>query len=217
MTGRAEKQNPEGIQASAKAVAARGGGAAELGALEPASQEDLAIISAQIGRKARGRVQVAHRCRYGLPDVTRTYPYLDEGTPFPTLFWLTCPLAVREIGRLESSGLMRMMEQKLRADESLAREYRLAHRAYVEERDSLAPLPGSPAVGGMPERVKCLHALYAHWLARGGNPVGRMVAEHIEPLPCPGPCVVDGKPVPGHPGFRSRRRRGRAARGGSTS
>lgn len=145
---------------------------------------------------------IAHRCPCGLPDVVRTAPRLEDGSPFPTLYYLTCPRAASAIGRLESSGLMRRMQERLEQDPELRKAYTEAHESYLAERaeqarvDGLEPLPeGMQSTGGMPTRVKCLHALVAHELAVPGvNPFG---AEALEELPRwweKGPCVcVDGE------------------------
>jgi len=124
---------------------------------------------------------VAHRCPCGLPDVIETAPRLPDGTPFPTLYYLTCMRACAAASRLEASGLMQEMTSGLAADPALREAYQAAHRDYAARRDAaaaaagVAPLPpGTPTAGGMPDRVKCLHALVAHELAAPGvNPLGR--------------------------------------------
>jgi hypothetical protein len=157
------------------------------------TEADAALAAEMIGRPLRGRSAVAVRCGWGLPAVLRVAPRLEDGTPFPTLFWLSCPLAHREVGRLEASGVMRDLTARLEDDEPMARQYRAAHGRYVAARDQLGPaVPGDPSAGGMPGRVKCLHALYGHHLATRDNPVGAWVAEQIEPMPCPAPCVGPG-------------------------
>jgi uncharacterized protein len=174
------------------------------------SQEDRAVVALQIGREPRGDVAVAVRCEHGLPMVARTAPVLESGEPFPTLYWLTCPLAQRAVGKMESSGRMRDLNARLEAEPSLAASYREAHERYRRDRDG-DPSGRDESAGGMPGRVKCLHALYAHELA-DGNPVGAVVRAEIEPLGCPAPCVEPSGEsgtgrVAGHPGFaRSRRR-----------
>ena len=156
----------------------------------PMSDAEAALGAAMIGRPLRGRSAVAVHCRWGLPAVLKVSPQLDDGTPFPTLFWLSCPLANRHVGRLEASGVMADLTVRLEHDEALARQYRAAHDRYVAARDALGPaVPGAPSAGGMPGRVKCLHALYGHHLATRDNPVGAWVADQIEPMPCPAPCV----------------------------
>jgi hypothetical protein len=171
---------------------------------------DRRVVGVQIGREPRGDVTVAVRCEYGLPMVVRTSPTLETGEPFPTLYWLACPLAVRAVGRLESTGRMRDLNDRLAAEPVLAESYRTAHERYRSDRDG--DLRGrDESAGGMPGRVKCLHALYAHELA-DANPIGAIVRGDVEPLGCPGPCVEtsdDGATVPvaGHPGFARARRR----------
>lgn len=174
------------------------------------TSEDRRLVGVQIGREPRGDVAVPARCERGLPAVVRTAPTLETGEPFPTLYWLTCPLAVRAVGKLESSGSMRELNARIASDPGLAASYRAAHERYRRDRDGdLEGHDGS--AGGMPGRVKCLHALYAHELA-DANPIGAVVREKIEPLGCPGPCVetnAEGvmQRVAGHPGFARARRR----------
>lgn len=152
---------------------------------------DIAAITAQLGRPPRGMLAVAHRCACGLPDVIETNPRLEDGTPFPTLYYLTCPRARSAVGRLEAGGVMREMTQRLHADRELAARYAAAHRDYLARRDAIRPLPGAPGVGGMPGRVKCLHALVAHELvAPGTNPFGREALEGLPPWWESGPCVA---------------------------
>src|SRR3954451_15183491 len=98
---------------------------------EPATEADLAAVGAQLGRTPRGTRAVAHRCSCGLPDVVETAPRLPDGTPFPTLYYLTCPRAASAIGRLESSGVMREMTDRLASDPELAAAYRAAYEDYL--------------------------------------------------------------------------------------
>lgn len=159
----------------------------------PMDAQDAELAARMIGRPLRGRSAAAVRCAWGLPAVLRVAPRLDDGTPFPTTFWLSCPLASRAVGRLEASGVMRELTARLADDQALADAYADAHERYVATRDALGPpVPGDPSAGGMPGRVKCLHALYGHHLATGDNPVGAWVAERVEPLACPAPCVDAG-------------------------
>jgi uncharacterized protein len=151
---------------------------------------DVAWIERQLGRPPRGLRGVAHRCPCGLPDVVETSPRLENGTPFPTLYYLTCPRACSAIGRLEGAGVLREFTERLDRDPDLRDRYQAAYRDYVARRDAIDPLPGAPGVGGMPERVKCLHALVAHELAvPGSNPVGREALERLPEWWSSGPCV----------------------------
>ena len=158
--------------------------------------DDRLIIEIQIGRPVRADSEVVSQCHLGLPVVVRVPPLLDDGTPFPTLFWLTCPLASSRIGRLEGGGGVKRMEAKAEADEDFADALEAAHESYRAERDRLLPEGAAPApsggVGGSRAGVKCLHAHYAHTRAGGHNPVGDLVAGWIEPLDCQTACVADG-------------------------
>src|ERR1700761_7823610 len=160
-------------------------------------EEDVAVVTAQLGREPRGVRAVAHRCPCGLPDVVETAPRLPDGTPFPTLYYLTCPRAAAAVSRLEAAGLMREMTARLAAEPGPRAAYQRAHRDYLARRDAAAAaagvesLPaGTQSAGGMPERVKCLHALVAQELAvPGSHPLGREAADAAGPWWSRGPCV----------------------------
>jgi uncharacterized protein len=135
---------------------------------------DLDAVARQLGREPRGVVQIAYRCPNGEPGVVKTAPRLPDGTPFPTLYYLSHPALTAAASRLESSGAMREMTERLGRDPELAAAYRRAHVSYLAERDALGSLGTTFSAGGMPDRVKCLHVLIAHSLAkgRGINPFG---------------------------------------------
>ncbi|MEO6884904.1 MAG: DUF501 domain-containing protein [Jatrophihabitantaceae bacterium] len=154
---------------------------------------DRATVSAQLGRPARAMRAVAHRCPCGHPDVVETSPRLPDGSPFPTLYYLTCPRAASAIGTLESSGLMREMTERLGSDGELAADYRAAHESYLARREQLAHVNEIDGVsaGGMPTRVKCLHVLVGHALATGPgvNPLGDEALALLPEWWAGGPCV----------------------------
>ncbi len=162
----------------------------EPGADRP-DDRDVRAVALQLGRTPRAMTGVAHRCRCGLPAVVQTAPRLEDGTPFPTLYYLTCPRLASEVGRLESSGLMREMTARLADDPGLRERYERAAADYVARRDALQVLDGVPAQGGMPRRVKCLHVLVAHSLAvgRGVNPFGDEALDLVGDWSGRGPCV----------------------------
>lgn len=145
------------------------------------SDEDLATMATQLGREPRGCVDVAFRCPCGKPAVTKTAPRLPNGTPFPTTYYLTCPRAASMIGTLEANGLMQEMTERLESDEELAAAYRAAHESYLADREELGHVEEIDGIsaGGMPTRVKCLHVLAGHALAKGPgvNPLGDEVLE----------------------------------------
>lgn len=138
------------------------------------SEADRAAVAAQLGRAPRAIRAVAHRCPSGHPAVIQTSPRLEDGTPFPTLYYLTCPRLTSLTSTLEAGGLMREMTARLAEDEDLAAVYLAAHRSYLAERDAIDPLGTDVSAGGMPGRVKCLHVHVAHALAVGPgvNPFG---------------------------------------------
>ncbi len=161
---------------------------------EPYSPADRAAVAQQLGREPRAIRAVAARCRCGLPEVIETSPRLADGTPFPTLYYLTCPRVVAAVGRLEASGLMREMSDRLRTEDDLAAAYRAAHEAYLSRREFLGHVPEIAGIsaGGMPNRVKCLHVLVAHSLAVGSgvNPLGDEAVAALQPWWLDGPCVT---------------------------
>lgn len=166
---------------------------------EPASDADLAVVARQLGRPARGVLGVAHRCACGNPSVLRTAPRLPDGTPFPTLYYLTCPRLAARLSTQESEGVMRAMAQRLDTDPELAQRYRSAHQAYLAERDAVASLGTEVTAGGMPDRVKCLHSLAAHALAAGAgvNPLGDEALAAAGQWWRSGPCVPEPGADPG--------------------
>jgi len=140
------------------------------------SSSDVDALREQLGRVPRGVVGIAARCVCGRPAVVRTAPRLPDGSPFPTTYYLTHPAAVKGCSTLEAEHLMEEFNARLAADEALADAYAAAHEDYLARRAELGrpeEIEGVSA-GGMPTRVKCLHALVGHALAagRGVNPIG---------------------------------------------
>ena len=133
------------------------------------TREDLAAVELQLGREPRGVVEVAWRCPCGKPGVVKTEPRLPNGTPFPTTYYLTCPRAASATSTLEASGLMAEMTKRLKTDEELATAYQCAHESYLADREALGHVEEIDGItaGGMPTRVKCLHVLVGHALAKG--------------------------------------------------
>ena len=158
---------------------------------EPVTPVEREIVSRQLGRPPRAVRAVAHRCPCGQPDVVETAPRLEDGTPFPTLYYLTCPRASAAASRLESAGRMREWQHEPGTDPQLAAGYRAAHEAYLAERDALDVLPTRHTAGGMPDRVKCLHALAGHALAAGPgvNPIGDRAVAEMGEWWANGPCA----------------------------
>jgi len=131
------------------------------------SREDLEAIEAQLGRPPRGVLEVSYRSPDGKPGVVKTAPRLEDGTPFPTLYYLTDPRLTAEASRQESAGIMRGMTTRLSTDAEMSANYRQAHERYLAQRNAIEDLGTDFSGGGMPERVKCLHVLMAYALAEG--------------------------------------------------
>lgn len=144
--------------------------------IESATDRDLDVMALQLGRPMRDVVGVAARCVCGAPTVVATKPRLADGSPFPTFYYLTHPGATAALSTLEANGFMASEQNMLAADEGVAEAYRAAHTSYIADRDKHGQVPEIDGIsaGGMPTRVKCLHALAAHSLAVGPgvNPVG---------------------------------------------
>ncbi|NMH98521.1 DUF501 domain-containing protein [Pseudonocardia acidicola] len=160
--------------------------------------DDAAAVAAQLGRPPRAVRAVAHRCPCGLPSVVQTAPRLEDGTPFPTLYYLTCSRLAARLGTLEAEGRMREMTERLAQDPELAAAYQRAHEAYLAERDAIDSLGTNVSAGGMPGRVKCLHVHAAHALAAGPgvNPFGDEALAEVGEWWAAGPCVTCTHPTP---------------------
>lgn len=155
---------------------------------EPLRSDDIDIVRIQLGRYPRGMVAVGARCVCGRPLAVVTRPQLSDGTPFPTTFYLTSPEAVRAVSHVEADGSMKQYTALIENDEDIRAGYQRAHRWYLGFRHALAVrlsdseehISGISA-GGLPTRVKCLHALTAQALVMGEgiNPIGDMVLERV--------------------------------------
>jgi hypothetical protein len=160
---------------------------------ESVTADDIRAVSAQLGRPARNVVGIAARCVCGAPTVVSTAPRLDDGTPFPTFYYLTHPAATAAVSTLEATQVMNEYNDALAGDEDLRDAYAAAHRAYLADRESIAAVPeiADISAGGMPVRVKCLHALVGHALAAGPgvNPIGDRALERADWSPTVCQCV----------------------------
>lgn len=160
--------------------------------------KDLEAMRAQLGRPPRSVHAIGHRCPCGNPSVAITEPQLEDGTPFPTTFYVTCPRIASRIGTLEASGLMREMTERIENDPQLAAAYQHAHERYLGARAELGDQPPQIAgisAGGMPTRVKCLHVLVGQSLVQGPgvNPLGDEALEAVDGWWKSGPCVDLGE------------------------
>jgi uncharacterized protein len=149
--------------------------------LTKVTEQDIESVSRQLGRPARDIVAIAARCVCGNPVVVQTKPRLEDGTPFPTVYYLTLPAATAAVSTLEATGLMAYLQERLAEDPELQAAYLKAHLSYLQDREALGSVPEIAGIsaGGMPSRVKCLHSLVAHSLAKGEgvNPIGDIALE----------------------------------------
>ncbi|MET4638963.1 DUF501 domain-containing protein [Mycetocola sp. 2940] len=164
---------------------------------ETVTADDIRAVSAQLGRPARNVVGIAARCVCGAPTVVSTAPRLDDGTPFPTFYYLTHPAATAAVSTLEATRVMNEFNDDLAADAELLAAYAAAHAAYLADRESIAVVPeiANISAGGMPVRVKCLHALVGHALAAGPgvNPIGDRALERAAWSPTVCQCDPDSE------------------------
>ena len=161
--------------------------------------DDRDAVRAQLGRPLKGESEVVRRCSLRLPIVVAVPPVLASGEPFPTRYWLTCPLARKRIGRLENANGVRHFDERVTQEPDFAAALRRAHETYATERDELVadevvrrPRGGIAGIDHATADVvgvKCLHAHFAHHAAGGDNPVGAAIAPFVESLECASPCV----------------------------
>jgi hypothetical protein len=141
--------------------------------------DDVALLTERLGRAPEGDFEVVVRSADGNAVVIRNAPFLRDGTPMPTRYWLCDPAVRQAVAKLEAEGGVRAAEAAVDPDELLA-----AHAAYAAERDAAidpghaGPRP-SGGVGGTRRGVKCLHAHYAYFLSGADDPVGRWVEDHL--------------------------------------
>ena len=158
---------------------------------DPPSDHDVQVVSAQLGRPARDVVGIAARCVCGNPTVVATKPRLGNGTPFPTLYYLCHPAATAAVSTLEANQVMPELAALLE-DPTVAEQYRAAHESYLADRESIEHVDEIDGItaGGMPTRVKCLHALVGHALAAGPgvNPIGDLALERVSWSPARCEC-----------------------------
>jgi exopolyphosphatase/guanosine-5'-triphosphate,3'-diphosphate pyrophosphatase len=149
---------------------------------------DRAAVARQLGREPTTSFEVVARCAdpngvTAHPLVIRNHPVDPDGAPFPTRFWLTCREAVKAVSRLESTGEIGRLNERFEHDPDFREHVERAHREAARERATAhPPALGWGGVGGTRTGVKCLHAHYANYLAGGDEPIGAMVAAHVEPI-----------------------------------
>ena len=168
----------------------------------PATDQDIDTVNKQLGRYPRGMIAVGARCACGRPLAVVTRPLLPGGVPFPTTCYLTGPEAVKAISHIEAEGRMKEYNDLLAEDAEVKAQYERSHELYLAFRHEIAKAVGDSeehiegtSAGGMPVRVKCLHALLAQTLVMGpgANPIGDLalqaIRDEFDPNVCR--CAVD--------------------------
>ena len=140
---------------------------------------DIARVGELLGRIPQGQFEIVVRTKSGDPVVLRNAPFLDDGTPMPTRYWLLGEHETVIVGRLEASGGVNQAEADIGPTALIE-----THERYAAERDAaIDPAHTGPrpfgGVGGTRIGVKCLHAHFGWWLAVGNDPVGQWVADKL--------------------------------------
>ena len=155
--------------------------------------KDSKIVEQQIGRKLRTDSEVSCRCHFNIPAVIKVPPKLDDGTPFPTTYWLTCPMYNKKIGSLESHGLIKELDKEIINNPELKKQWKSRQISYEQERERLETKDMGPkasgGVGGATESIKCLHSHTADELSTGQNVIGKIVIESIGGFNCEEMCI----------------------------
>ncbi len=141
---------------------------------------DIARVGELLGRIPQGQFEIVVRTKSGDPVVLRNAPFLDDGTPMPTRYWLLGEHETVIVGRLEASGGVNQAEADIGPTALIE-----THERYAAERDAaIDPSHTGPrpfgGVGGTRIGVKCLHAHFGWWLAVGNDPVGQWVADKLD-------------------------------------
>ena len=141
---------------------------------------DIDRVGELLGRLPQGQFEIVVRTKSGDPVVLRNAPFLDDGTPMPTRYWLLGEHETVIVGRLEASGGVNQAEADI--GPTALEE---THNRYAAERDAaIDPTHTGPrpfgGVGGTRIGVKCLHAHFGWWLAVGDDPVGQWVADKLD-------------------------------------
>jgi len=155
------------------------------------------VVEVQLNRNLRSDIKVAAKCHFDLPVVVDVPKNLDDGTPFPTMFWLTCPMYIKKVSTLESHGMVKELDNQLTNNNILNKLWSKRQKSYEKERNkkykntknNISPSGG---VGGTLNSIKCLHSHLADELVTGKNIVGQIVLENVGGCNCLEPCVVDG-------------------------
>ena len=154
---------------------------------------ELKIVEQQIGRKLRSDSETSCRCHFNIPAVIKVPPKLDDGTPFPTTYWLTCPMYNKKIGSLESHGLIKELDKEILNNPEFKKQWESRQKSYRQDRENLETEDFGPkatgGVGGAKDSIKCLHSHTADELSTGKNIIGKIVIESIGGFNCEEACI----------------------------
>lgn len=177
------------------------------------NHEEIRALEVQLGRPIQGESRVARRCHLSLPMVVEVEPLTSDARPFPTLYWLSCPVLRRRVSRVEERGAVRELDERVAKDAAFRERFEAAGRVYAERRDAKLPedaeLTPRGGIGGSMGGVKCLHAHLAEFLVSGLSPAGEWVSEEVMPVSCESPCVIrdeDSEELIKNPDYREPRR-----------
>jgi len=165
------------------------------------SAEELARVTALLGRQPRGLQAVAVAAADGMPMVIRVASLVDD-KPFPTLFWLVDRDLSYRIDQAEAGGLIRRFQRRVDADPELQGQMRADHQAHIALRASHIPgailqrlqalgfgeVMNHKGIGGIADhtRIRCLHTWYAAHLVVP-NSIGAMLDNWWREQACAAP------------------------------
>ncbi len=155
------------------------------------------VVEVQLKRNLRSDIEVVAKCHFDLPVVVDVPKNLDDGTPFPTMFWLTCPMYIKKVSTLESHGMVKELDSQLNSNNKLRKLWSKRQKNYEKERNKKYKnikniISPSGGVGGTLNSIKCLHSHLADELVTGKNIIGQIVLENVGGCNCLEPCVVNG-------------------------
>ena len=151
-------------------------------------ESDRSLVALQLGRQPRAFRRVVVRCPFGRPAVTEQAPNDENGEPFPTMYWLTCPHLVAAVSRVEAAGGVERWSRAADDDPELSRSLEVAHEHQRRLRPELDVGVGGARRGA--GSLKCLHAHAAFALAHPEYELGRRILRELEPM-WPGVCCTD--------------------------
>lgn len=150
------------------------------------TEQQKALVAEELGREPKGMRYVTATDSSARPLVVQVDALVDD-KPFPTLYWLSSRLLVKELSHLEAAGVIKQLETRLQEDQELLAAYRKSHEDYIQRRwSAMTPEIRSRVealgftdvfnrrgVGGIEnwQQVRCLHTQYAHHLS-GYNAIG---------------------------------------------